>query len=873
MSCDAGGRGSGMGRLACWLATAMVTVSVVAACMPSSGYPHLMSDEGADGSLLSADVLSIDDDGGSGGAASDEGQLPSGGVPETTPCADGEGGDGDAPGAQEEVDEGEGAASEPPRIALESSTTCSRDDIELWVTASGGTLDHMEVLTAREHGGRTCQSIEELPVVSGEVHELLFSEPGRIHVDVRLVDGEGRCDTASFDGLIDHEAPQVAFEGVQEGMSYRSSPTLWFTCDDENLFTSWDDAPAPSCLMEVMRNGEIVASYPLDSLVRGFEGHSAGLALTIPEEGRYSLYAVCVDAAGNRTEVLSGAFVIDGSVPGLVVSFDNDDVSNGSYYHAPRVATIAVSDADLDPGGCLLDTDGELGTWHEEDSVHMIEVTFAQEGTHHLDVTVRDASGNECAPFHSGDFTIDLTPPEVLIEGLSDHVSYPGDVSGALHVHDEHCDAPTSSVELVGAASGPHEVTMGQTGPTDLDCVIDGFPYVRSSDDIYTLRVRGRDLAGNETLREVVFSVNRFGSTYRVMPGSEAYLAGYGGSGQRCYAESIAIEEVNVDPLVEQRVRVDHDGRVSELQEGIPPRLSATDGTGGPGFFTLSEEEGQPWHGYVYIIDGSTFAQEGAYRIQLHSVDAAGNISDSTLARGGVEVQLVMDLTAPEIRIDDAEAWHTYTGDTHRMTVRAFDNMSPVDLSVTLDGQEAMVPSGEGEAMLEIGADAGKLHVVEAHACDQAGNVSRRLSVPGICVMPDPGSGDTVQDRVWSLPSVLLGLGGLGGDGPRAVYHPHPRQEREAYPGGPLRYRDDDVLHACRASRMHPAAPCRRNTPNPQYPPDEEAIQYGSPTAEEGTSNRALRAMWIRVCGRRGLLCALRSEARPRVAGERLRSR
>lgn len=762
MSDDMGRHGLHARHPVRWMMVGLAMASVTSVCMLLPGCPHLLSKADAYDLSPSVGVERPDGREGTDGISSDDARPSSRVTLGATPIGTSEEEAG-TPGAQVGAVEDGGAVSKPPRIVLESSAVCSKKDIELWVTASGNALDRMEVVVAREHDGATSQSVEEFPIASGESHELLFSDPGHVHVDIRLVDGEGRSDTASFDGLIDQDAPQVAFEGVQEGMSYRSSPVLWFTCDDENLFASWADAPGPSCLVEVMRNGEVVAGYSLGDLVRGFEGHSAGLAFSVPGEGRYSLYAVCADAAGNQTEILSGAFVVDGTAPDLTVSFDNDEVSNGSYYHAPRVATVSVADVDFDPRRCVLDTDGEVGAWHVGDSAHMVEVAFVQEGTHHLDVTVQDGSGNACEPFHSGEFTIDLTPPEVLIEGVSDHVSYSGDVRGALHVHDEHCDAEASTVELVGTASGLHEVALQRTGQTDLDCTLDGFPHVRSSDDIYTLRVLGSDLAGNETVQEVVFSVNRFGSTYRVMPESEDYLDGYKGSGQRCYPENIVIEEVNVDSLVERRVRVDHDGRVVELQEGALSGMSVAEGLGDSGFYTLSEEEGRPWHAYVYTIDGSTFEKEGAYRIQLHSVDAAGNISDSTLARSGVQVQLIMDLTAPEIWIDDAEAWQTYIGDTHRMTVRAFDNMSPVDLSVTLDGQEAVVPAGEEEVMIEIGADADRRHVVEACARDQAGNVSQHLSVPGIRVVREAGPEHAAQDMAGRCSRVLLGVGVVAG--------------------------------------------------------------------------------------------------------------
>ena len=92
---------------------------------------------------------------------------------------------------------------------------------------------------------------------------------------------------------------------------------------------------------------------------------------------------------------------------------------------------------------------------------------------------------------------------------------------------------------------------------------MEDFKHDEETDDVYTMTAVIKDKAGNETEKEVMFSVNRFGSNYIFSETTEKFL-------DDVYAnkpKDLVVTEVNVDSLVFNGISYGLDGTKKELKD------------------------------------------------------------------------------------------------------------------------------------------------------------------------------------------------------------------------------------------------------------------------------------------------------------------
>ena len=109
----------------------------------------------------------------------------------------------------------------------------------------------------------------------------------------------------------------------------------------------------------------------------------------------------------------------------------------------------------------------------------------------------------------------DRAGPDLEISGVGDLSANNDVVKPVITYSDTNFDRDQVQIELRGANNGIvnyagaySDITNGQT------YAYDDFERLQEVDDIYTLSVSLRDMAGNETEMSIQFSVNRFGSVY-----------------------------------------------------------------------------------------------------------------------------------------------------------------------------------------------------------------------------------------------------------------------------------------------------------------------------------------------------------------------
>lgn len=457
-------------------------------------------------------------------------------------------------------------------------------------------------------------------------------------------------------------------------------------------------------------------------------------SITYQADGDYTFGIRYTDMAGNMaegTEYAEGtaapeAFTIDKAAPEVSVSYDNRNARNGNYYNAARTATITVMEhnfnADLVDIRVTATRDGaeaarpSVSSWQQDGDRHTATITYSGDALYTFQLAVRDMVGNEAERYPEESFYIDTTAPELEIQNIADQVAYNGEVKPVITGSDANYDPENLTVQLIGANHGTIEpegtYTQTQNGGT---FAFRNFANTKEADDIYILQASLTDRAGNTTTKEVSFSVNRFGSTYEFGDVAKRFNSSYVKD-----AEDVVITEVNANALKNIRLTLFKNNQTIVLTEGTDYRMDVTGGNGN-------------WYRYVYTIFKKNFKDDGAYRLNIHSEDGAGNVAENTLDTKGAELRFGVDKTAPNIVLLNLESHKTYAVDQMTAEVSASDNLLLKTVTVYLDDysqpyrtwnekEVAEMTAGNQPYTFDISGDSIHAHNVKVVTTDAAGN-------------------------------------------------------------------------------------------------------------------------------------------------------
>jgi hypothetical protein len=244
------------------------------------------------------------------------------------------------------------------------------------------------------------------------------------------------------------------------------------------------------------------------------------------------------------------------------------------------------------------------------------------------------------------------------------------------------------------------------------------FARLADVDDIYTLTAQITDLAGNTSQQSVVFSVNRFGSVYELIEGTDERIAPY----YLNQAPLLVVRETNVNDLSNRSILLARDGDVSTLEEDEAYTVAGTTGVGG-------------WKIYTYTVSVANFEKDGTYSVTLISEDRATNTSSNriqTVKRSEFPVEFVVDKTPPAILVMGIKQDGRYTEAARPMLLNVEDNLALnyfiVEVSYTngssASGTYTLQNLNNGNVM-EYGLTAWKnWQCITLRAVDMSGNVA-----------------------------------------------------------------------------------------------------------------------------------------------------
>lgn len=437
----------------------------------------------------------------------------------------------------------------------------------------------------------------------------------------------------------------------------------------------------------------VVSGWTVDSSGTSDENvNTCTVAFT--EDGDYTMSFSCVDLPGNQSNTVTvDEFTIDKTVPTISVAFDNNNASNGKYYNAPRTATITVVEhnfngsevqtainASLQASGI---TAPGVNGWTSTGDTNTATVYFGTDGDYAFTVNYTDLAGNAATAATVDSFTIDQTKPEVEIFDIENKSANNGTVAPGVKYSDVNYNSNGVELTITGCEHDKKAIDGSRTSIANGQSIkMADFAHTEDVDDIYTMHAKVTDMAGNSTEKEVIFSVNRFGSTYYFGDDTKEFLNDYYHNEE----EDLTVVEINVDEIELNGISAGHDGELSDLKKGTDYKVKA------------SGNEAS-WKQYTYTINKENFEKEGQYNITIDSTDKATNKVNNKIKNANIE--FVIDKTAPSVVVNGVENGKQYRSNSRDVDISVSDNVAMGDMDIYVDDMDKATKSYKSKELMK----------------------------------------------------------------------------------------------------------------------------------------------------------------------------
>ena len=552
-----------------------------------------------------------------------------------------------------------------------------------------------------------------------------------VHILLTAEDNAGNVTSMEYSIKIDITKPIIDIEydknAADSGTFFRESRRANVTVKERNF-----DDSLVNITLRATNDGADIALPTVSGWTSSGDLHTATIEYTA--EGDYTFDIDVTDKAGNPNEpvhyadgtVAPTAFTIDKTRPTISVTYDNNSALNGNYYNANRTATVVVTEHNFDASRVnitLRATDDgadialpTVSGWTSSGDRHTATIAYQRDGLYTFDIDVTDKAGNTSADFTEQTFYVDTTAPTLEITGVADRSANNGDIIPVVSYSDTNYDDAQVSITLTGAMRKGVALDGSYADQHNGKVfTFKNFAKEKEVDDIYTLAATLTDKAGNTTEKTILFSANRFGSTYALSAATEQLNGSYVQTPQ-----DVVVTETNPDALQNIRITLFKNNQTIILQEGTDYRIEVRGGNG-------------QWYEYIYTVLAKNFADDGVYRLTFYSEDAAGNIAENTLDTKKQEIGFGVDKTKPNMVVTNLESDTTYPLENLTVSLSAGDNLLLQSVVVYLDDYSkaykawtaeeiAAIVADQGEFTFDIPGDSTGAHQVKIVCTDAAGN-------------------------------------------------------------------------------------------------------------------------------------------------------
>lgn len=429
-------------------------------------------------------------------------------------------------------------------------------------------------------------------------------------------------------------------------------------------------------------------------------------SFTFDDDGDYEIALNCKDEAGNKAKEYTGEkFTIDTIDPVISVSLSGS-VQNGKYYSSNVTATITVHEHNFAEGNAYVafkpqtgfdnsydksNVTPSLSGWSGSGDTHYATVNFSSDGTYTFTFNYRDKALRMAKQYTQSNFVIDKNIDKLItfIE-VEDETAYDAKIMPKVNFKDTNLDTTSTTLTRISldttdmkqtsevAKNLKHEVEPANGA--DRTDSYDNFPNEVINDGIYELEATGTDLAGNTKTESIIFSVNRFGSTFMLGEQSREWLdLEYVNT-----THQLDVIEINVNEVKDQSAFVtcnSHTDKLKKKEFKVTPIVG----------------DSENWYRYQYTIFENNFEEDGDYTITVSSTDSFKRSISNRTAANDEELEIertcpitfTMDTEAPIIQIDGVKNDTPYGDRTKTVNVICADaNIDPESLVIKDGGTE-----------------------------------------------------------------------------------------------------------------------------------------------------------------------------------------
>ncbi len=534
--------------------------------------------------------------------------------------------------------------------------------------------------------------------------------------------------------------------GTDEYEYYKNSRTMNVTVLERNFDPSGFDY---SGILNQYVSGDVpslIAGEDWDTDYSDYTDNSShSCSFTFANDGDYDITLNCTDEAGNKAEEYIGEkFTIDTIDPTVEVSLSGT-AKNGKYYNETVTATVTVHEHNFAEGDTYvtftpkndIDTSYDkssatpsISGWSGSGDTHTTTIDFSSDGTYSFTFDYKDKALREAQQFSQTEFVVDKNIDKLIkFIDVENTTAYDGKIAPKVSFDDTNLDTATSSMTRISLdttdlkqsaspASNLKHAMNPSSGSSRTDAYED-FPQELVNDGIYEFEASGTDMAGNSKSEKIIFSVNRFGSTFMLSAQSREWVD----TGYVNKQNQLDVIEINVNEVTDQSVSVTRNSQTATLNKDK--------------FKFSYTGDNENWYRYDYNVYDSNFAQDGEYTVTVSSTDTfKKSVSNRTAVNDeekGIEkncpISFVMDTDDPIIKIDGVESNTPYGEPEKTVSVICVDaNIDSKTLVIKDDDNELISGSDytleehAGELDIELIVDKPGKHSLSVYVADKATN-------------------------------------------------------------------------------------------------------------------------------------------------------
>lgn len=470
---------------------------------------------------------------------------------------------------------------------------------------------------------------------------------------------------------VDNQAPRINVvydnNSVQNEKYFKEDRIATVTVTDINFNGGNMENGTGTTISVNGQTYEVKAWNPVES---GYQG-----VVRYDEDGDYEFSMITTDLARNTTTTSKDdssepdgyvtfpqdtaaphVFTVDKTAPIIDVDY-TPEVPNGTdsatgieYFAQEREIRATITEVNFRAS----DVEADLGEnnsleWFSNGSTHVATDTFTEGNGYKVTIDYTDLAGNKAEKAHeSAVFSVDKTKPTITISSGQMEVNKLNVVEDKLElgfqIHDEQSNLNLSaytvklffldkSLKKTEITDLNNYLTISDAGDnTDVYINFIDLPMEKRYDGIYTVQITAADFAQNAAdAMELIYSVNRFGSTFYVEDEKTATFLTEDASGgiyHDMVEHSLKITEINPNKVWANAEHSYSGAAITLSVNGTSRVLEAGKD------YTVKESNEQnansDWYVYEYEIFKENFyngdkPKDGNYDILFYSEDQANN--------------------------------------------------------------------------------------------------------------------------------------------------------------------------------------------------------------------------------------------------------